>query len=122
MIDRHFAEAFAADWIAAWNGHDLDRILSNYAEDFEMASPYIARLAGQPGGKLKGKPAVRAYWAKALELMPNLRFELVSVLAGIDSVVVHYRGVHGLAAEVFFFGENGKVVKAHAHYAADRSG
>ena len=27
MIDRRFAERFAAEWIAAWNSHDLDRVL-----------------------------------------------------------------------------------------------
>ena len=122
MIDQHFAEDFAAAWIAAWNAHDLDRILSHYAEDFEMASPYIARLAGEPGGQLKGKPAVRAYWAKAMELMPELCFERLSVLSGVDSVVLHYRSAHGPAAEVFFFGEDGKVVRAHAHYPAGQSG
>ena len=25
-------DAFAAEWIAAWNAHDLDRILAHYAE------------------------------------------------------------------------------------------
>jgi ketosteroid isomerase-like protein len=119
MMDPNFAERFAADWIAAWNSHDLDRILSHYAEDFEMASPYIARLAGEPGGKLKGKRLVRAYWAKALQLMPELRFELVSVLAGVDSVAIYYRGARGMAAEVFCFDGSGKVAKAYAHYARD---
>lgn len=118
MIDADFAQHFAEDWVAAWNSHDLDRILSHYADDFEMASPYIAALAGAPGGKLKGKPTVRAYWAKALGLMPSLRFELVAVLPGVDSVVVYYRGVRGMAAEVFFFDAAGKVVRAAAHYAA----
>lgn len=119
MIDANFAQHFAEDWVAAWNSHDLDRILSHYADDFEMASPYIAALAGAPGGKLKGKPAVRAYWAKALGLMPSLRFDLVAVLPGVDSVVVYYRGVRGMAAEVFFFDAAGKVARAAAHYAAD---
>ncbi|MGZ8215788.1 nuclear transport factor 2 family protein [Methylomagnum sp.] len=118
MIDARFAQHFAEDWVAAWNSHDLDRVLFHYADDFEMASPYIAALAGEPGGKLKGKPAVRAYWAKALGLMPDLRFELVAVLPGVDSVVIYYRGVRGTAAEVFCFDEAGRVVKARAHYAA----
>jgi hypothetical protein len=28
VVDRTFAERFAADWIASWNSHDLDRILA----------------------------------------------------------------------------------------------
>jgi hypothetical protein len=57
MLNKTFAERFAAEWIAAWNSHDLDRVLSHYADDFEMSSPYIAELAGEPSGKLKGKEA-----------------------------------------------------------------
>lgn len=116
MLERNFVKQFAAEWIAAWNARDLPRILSHYVDDFEMSSPYIAQLLGQPSGALKGKAAVGAYWGKALERAPNLRFELVDTLAGVDSVVLHYRGARGMAAEVFFFDAAGKVVKACAHY------
>jgi ketosteroid isomerase-like protein len=117
VITNQFATQFAAHWIAAWNSHDLAWVLDHYADDFEMSSPYIARIAGEPSGTLRGKAAVGAYWAKALERMPDLRFELVDTLAGVDSVVLYYRGVSGMAAEVFIFDAHGKVAKAHANYA-----
>ena len=118
MISHEFAAHFAADWIAAWNSHDLQRVLSHYRDDFEMSSPYIARIAGEPSGTLKGKAAVGTYWAKALKRMPELRFELVDTLPGVDSVVIYYRGSGGgMAAEVFLFDARGKVFKAFAHYA-----
>jgi ketosteroid isomerase-like protein len=66
MFSRDFADHFAAEWIEAWNNHDLNKILSHYSEDFEMSSPYIAQIAGEASGTLKGKVAVSAYWAKAL--------------------------------------------------------
>lgn len=116
-ITREFAEHFSAEWIAAWNDHDLDRILSHYAEDFTMSSPYIAQIAGEPSGKLEGKAAVGAYWKKALERMPDLRFEHHATLVGAGSVTIYYRGARGMAAEVFFFGDDGVVVEAAAHYA-----
>jgi hypothetical protein len=111
-----FAERFANEWVAAWNARDLERVLSHYEDDFEMSSPIIRSLAGEPSGTLKGKPAVRAYWAKALASYPQLRFELVGALAGVDSVAVCYRGHRGLVAEVFHFGPSGKVRSASAHY------
>ncbi len=118
MIEQAFAEHFAHDWIESWNSHDLDRILSHYADHFEMTSPIIIRLAGEPSGKLIGKQAVAAYWKKALSLFPDLRFELISTLAGVDSITLHYNGAKGPAAEVFHFGSDGKVIKAFAHYGA----
>ncbi len=118
MLERAFAEHFAADWVAAWNAHDLDRILAHYADDFEMTSPVIVQIAGEPSGTLRGKQAVGVYWRKALQLIPDLQFELISLLVGVGSVTLYYKGARGrLAAEVFHFGPDGKVVKAFAHYA-----
>src|SRR5690349_21379940 len=66
----------------AWNAHDLGRILAHYADDFEMTSPYIASLTGEPTGRLAGKEAVGAYWRAALERFPDVHFELVDVFLG----------------------------------------
>lgn len=117
MISREFADEFAHEWVEAWNAHDLDRILSHYAEDFEMSSPYIAQIAGEASGTLKGKAAVGAYWKLALARMPDLRFELVETLVGAHSLTLYYRGVRGMAAEVFWFGADERVIRAAAHYA-----
>jgi SnoaL-like protein len=118
MIDKKFAEHFARAWIDSWNSHDLDRILSHYSDQFEMSSPVIIQLAGEPSGTLKGKDAVGAYWAKALSLIPDLRFELVTTLIGVNSITLYYKGTRGLSAEVFHFAPDKKVLSAYAHYAA----
>ena len=117
MLDKSFANRFAADWIASWNTHDLEGILTHYTDDFEMSSPVIPLLAGEPSGVLKGKAALRAYWAKALQRAPNLHFELITTLAGVNSVTLYYKGGRGLSAKVFHFDQHGKVTRAYAHYA-----
>ena len=118
MIDTEFAEHFATAWIEAWNSRNLEQILAHYADDFEMNSPVIIQIAGEPSGTLVGKEAVGTYWAKALALIPDLRFELITTLAGVNSITLYYKGARGrLAAEVFHFGPDGKVAKAFAHYA-----
>ncbi|MEQ1546114.1 MAG: nuclear transport factor 2 family protein [Methylococcaceae bacterium] len=117
MLTLEFAESFAKEWVHAWNSHDLELILSHYSDNFVMSSPRIAVVVGEPSGTLKGKPAIRAYWEKALALAPNLYFELVSVLVGSDSITLYYKGVRGMAAEVFFFNSSHKVIQACAHYA-----
>ena len=116
MITREQADRFAHEWIAAWNSHDLNRILAHYSEDFTMASPHIAVVAQEPTGVLNGKAAVASYWSKALARLPNLRFELISTFVGADSVAIHYQGVKGPVVEVFFFNQAGLVYKAAAHY------
>lgn len=124
-ITHECAQAFAHEWIDAWNAHDLERILSHYADDFEMTSPVIVSLMGEPSGVLKGKATVRAYWAKGLAAQPPLRFELLDVLAGVRSVTIYYRSIgRRVAAEVLEFNDRGEAVRGSAHYAVakeDRS-
>lgn len=117
MIDKNFADHFAREWIDSWNSHDLSRILSHYSDDFEMSSPVIIQVAGEPSGTLKGKDAVGAYWAKALTVIPELRFELITMLIGVNSITLYYQGARGMAAEVFHFDPDNKVSRAYAHYA-----
>jgi ketosteroid isomerase-like protein len=117
MISREQADHFAHEWIEAWNSHDLDRILAHYSDDFVMASPRIALLTQERSGVLRGKPAVAAYWAKALALAPDLRFTLLATFVGADSVAIHYQGPRGPAIEVFFLDPQGLVCRAAAHYA-----
>ena len=117
-MNQAFAERFAAEWIEAWNAHDLGRVLSHYTEDFEMSSPYIVQMVGEASGTLRGKAAVGAYWRKALELVPDLKFELVTVFVGAHSIALYYKGALGrIVAEVLHFGPDAKVVRAYAHYA-----
>lgn len=117
MKTRDEALHFAQQWVAAWNSHDLARILAHYTDDFEMTTPFIARLMGEPTGTLRGKEKVGAYWKTALERFPELHFELRGVFAGVNSLVIHYHSVQGLlACEVFAFDAQGKVCKAAAHY------
>ncbi|MBK8537965.1 MAG: nuclear transport factor 2 family protein [Candidatus Competibacteraceae bacterium] len=62
MISREQADHFAREWIAAWNSHDLGKILLHYSADFTMSSPRIALVAQEPSGVLTGKAAVATYW------------------------------------------------------------
>ena len=116
MRDEEFYEKFAAAWIEAWNSHDLHRILSHYEDSLVFTSPVLVKLMPESGGKLHSKKALGAYWSKALAAVPDLYFEPIAVLKGVDSAVIHYKG-HGskLCAEFFVFSANGLVVESHAH-------
>lgn len=116
-------EHFAQDWIDAWNRHDLDAILSHYDDDIAFTSPFVIQIFGEPSGTLRGKAALRDYFGKALSRFPDLKFELIRELRGVDSVVLHYHSVKNLlAAEVMTFGAGSKVVRVSAHYSDAKSG
>lgn len=120
MMDHAEAVHFAKEWIAAWNAHDLERILSHYAEDFEMKSPLIRSRMGVESGVLRSKESIRAYWAKALAAEPPLHFVLLAVMTTVDGIVILYesRGRNPSVAEVLTFGEDGKVIRGAAYYSS----
>ena len=117
MIGKEFAAQFAQAWIEDWNSHDLTRVLSHYSDQFEMTTPFIARMMGVDQGTLVGKDLIGAYWAQALAKMPELRFELIEVLFSVSSICIYDRSVLGLrAVEWLHFDSSGKICRACAHY------
>lgn len=117
MLDAEAAAAFADEWYAAWNAHDLDAILHHYADDVEFTSPFVVALNGDETGTLRGKDALRDYFARALQRFPDLHFEPIATLVGVDSVTLHYISVEDRrAAEVMTLGPGSNVVSVLAHY------
>jgi len=111
------AKAFAEEWVAAWNAHDLERILSHYRDDIEIITPMIKISLGIDTGSLVGKAAIADYWRAALEKMPVLHFELLDVCTGVNSIAVYYKSVmNKLAIEVIEFDDVGKVERVVVHY------
>ena len=112
------AQQFAEDWINAWNGHDVDRILLHYDEAVEFYSPLVQKVLGEPSGMIRGKTALRDYFTKGLAAYPDLHFDLQNVLTGVRSVTLYYRSVNDLlSAEVMVFNEQNQVITVYAHYA-----
>ena len=115
-MDTKFANRFAEDWISAWNKGDLSEVLRHYTDDFEMSSPYIQKVFGEPSGKLVGKVRVRAYWQMMLSKYGTPQMELIAVFAGAGSIAIEYRNRGRKAVEIFFFDPSGLVNMAAAHY------
>ncbi|MGA8043853.1 MAG: nuclear transport factor 2 family protein [Terracidiphilus sp.] len=109
----------ANDWVAAWNAHDLDAIVSHYDDAAELTSPVAAQLLGVPDGRIVGKANLRAYFQRGLEAYPELHFQLENVLAGLHSVVLYYTNQKGTRTGEFMeLSPAGKVVRVIAHYSA----
>lgn len=115
VTDAADAARFAAEWAAAWNARDLEAVLAHFAEDAVFTSPVAARLLGGDG-IVRGKAALRAYWAEALPRSPDLHFTVLGVYAGVDTVVINYRNQKdALCCEVLRFAD-GLVVLGHGTY------
>jgi steroid delta-isomerase len=116
------AEAFAQDWIAAWNAKDVERVLRHWSEDARFTSPKAVETTGQ--GTVIGKAALRAYWTARAAQIQTIRFTLDRVLcdAGRGEVVIVYTadidGQARRACEFFRLGPGGVAVAGEAMYGA----
>jgi ketosteroid isomerase-like protein len=90
-MDAERALTFAEEWQAAWNAHDIDRLLAHYADDVVFQSPYIVHRFDEPTGEVRGKDALRSYWTTGLEQQSDLRFTVDDVRLSVDTLVINYR-------------------------------
>jgi hypothetical protein len=117
MIDAEKAQAFAREWVKAWNDHDLEAILSHYAEDVVFHSPRIRMVTDRDVDSVTGKAELRAYWSAALERLRSLFFEIDQVLPGSDALTILYTNERSqYVAETFVFDADGKVSRSIAAY------
>jgi ketosteroid isomerase-like protein len=104
-------------WVEAWNARDLERVLTLYDEDAVMTSDRIPMLGFDESGTVRGKDTLRAYWSKALGLVPNLHFSLIELFVSPDSVVVFYENERGKRiCEYLRVNAAGKIVQGSANH------
>jgi ketosteroid isomerase-like protein len=103
-MDYPRARDFVRSWLEAWNAHDVDAVLAHFAEDATFTSPVAARILEGSDAVVHGKAALRKYWREGLNRIPDLRFDLVGVYVGVDTIVINYRNQNGgLVSEVLRF-------------------
>jgi ketosteroid isomerase-like protein len=82
--------AIAERWLACFAARDLDGLLALYADDAVHTSPKIRARSPETGGQLRGKAALRAWWADAFARLPELRYVPTAVIADREHVVMEY--------------------------------
>ncbi|HEY1811601.1 MAG TPA: nuclear transport factor 2 family protein [Kofleriaceae bacterium] len=77
-------------WLDRFEARDLDGLLALYADDATHTSPKIRVRDPGTAGKLRGKPALRAWWQDAFERLPELRYVPTSITADGDRALLEY--------------------------------
>lgn len=82
-----------------------------------MTSDRIPALGFDTSGTLHGKASIRTYWAKALQLLLNLHFDLIDIFVSPDSVVVFYQNERGeKICEYLRLDAQGKIIQGSANH------
>lgn len=86
----------AQKWFAAFNEHNLEKLLALYHEQAEHYSPKLKVRQPATGGLVKGKDSLRQWWKDSFERLPSLRYEPVKLTADTEQVFMEYiRHVEG---------------------------
>jgi hypothetical protein len=108
---------FASEWIAAWNSHNMDTIMSHYGEEIEFFSPVMQQIGVNAEGCIRNKAQLRSYFETALTKYPDLKFELLHALKGVHSIVLFYKSINNThSAEYMELNAEGKIIRVKAHY------
>ena len=112
-------DGYADAWVRAWKAHDIEAVLEHFRDDVVFTSPVAARVVPESGGVVRGKAALRDYWAAALAQLPGLKFDVIGVYRGESTLVINYRNHRGeLVNEVLTFDADGLVREGHGTYLA----
>ena len=103
-------------WIRAFNEQNLQNLLALYHNDAEHYSPKLKIRQPESNGFIKGKPAMKAWWADAFERLPSLQYVLINLIVDDKQVFMEYlRKVDGeaemMVGEVLEI-EEGLIVKS----------
>src|SRR5688572_25561119 len=90
MTDPEALRAIARAWLACFEQADLEALLALYTEDAVHTSPKIRSRHPETGGVLRGKAAMRGWWADAFARLPGLRYRLTALTADGDRVFMQY--------------------------------
>ena len=112
-------QKFTQGWIESWNNHDLDSIISHYADELTFISPLIVERLNRESGTITDRNELRRYFNTGLESNPNLHFELEKILYSVNGFTMYYKNaLGGKTAEYFEFNDDSKVVLVINSYSA----
>lgn len=121
MADLSPLKIHALSWIEAWNSHDLEEILTHYADDVVFQAATVVRRWNKPDGILRGKAELREHFKRGLELVADLRFEFEEIFYCPGGYAVLYRRNNGNhVIDVVELNENQLIRHARAFYAEDQ--
>jgi ketosteroid isomerase-like protein len=82
--------SIAERWLACFDARDLDGLLALYADDAVHTSPKIRVRHPDTGGMLRGKAALRAWWADSFVRLPDLKYIATALTADSERVFMEY--------------------------------
>jgi hypothetical protein len=90
-ISYDFATHHVEKWVKGWTDHNLNAIMSSYAEELEFSSPKIRAVLGEnENNTISSKRELSTYFSAGLERFPNLKFKIMDFTVSDNKVILEY--------------------------------
>ena len=94
--------------------------MSLYDDDAEHHSPKLKVHQPETNGLIKGKNALRNWWADAFQRLPNLHYEVLKLTADDEQVFMEYirqtLGETDLRVGEVLVIKNGKIISSRVYH------
>ncbi|MBS1741687.1 MAG: nuclear transport factor 2 family protein [Bacteroidetes bacterium] len=120
MLPADINRSIALQWIDAFNEHDIEKLLSLYADDAIHFSPKLKIKQPETQGWVSGKDALRHWWAGSFQSIPSLQYNLVNLIVNEAQLLMEYlRKADGapdmMVAEILEI-SNGLIIKSRVYH------
>ena len=117
-LDEAAGERLTDEWITAWNAHDLEAIMALYSPEVVFQTPTAIDTLGIPDGVVRGRERLREHFARGLQRLPDLRFDLDGFYVGVRSLAIVYRWADGTpVCELHEYDGEQRIERVQALYA-----
>jgi ketosteroid isomerase-like protein len=120
LKDMNETKQIAIQWFDAFNKHDLEALLSLYAEDAKHYSPKLKIHQPETNGLIEGKEALRNWWRDAFTRLPELHYEVIRVMNEDDQIFMEYNrqvpGEDEMRVGELLMIQNGEIISSRVYH------
>lgn len=120
LKDMNETKQIAIQWFDAFNKHDLEALLSLYAENAKHYSPKLKIHQPETNGLIEGKEALRNWWRDAFTRLPELHYEVIRIMNEDDQIFMEYNrqvpGEDEMRVGELLMVQNGKIISSRVYH------
>lgn len=120
LKDMNETKQIAIQWFDAFNKHDLEALLSLYAENAKHYSPKLKIHQPETNGLIEGKEALRNWWRDAFTRLPELHYEVIRIMNEDDQIFMEYNrqvpGEDEMRVGELLMIQNGEIISSRVYH------
>jgi ketosteroid isomerase-like protein len=120
LKEMNETKQIAIQWFDAFNKHDLEALLSLYAEDAKHYSPKLKIHQPETNGLIEGKEALRNWWRDAFIRLPELHYQIIRIMNEGDQLFMEYNrqvpGEDEMRIGELLIIQHGKIISSRVYH------